>query len=218
MLKEKSRTPPQSQSSNGMPAMTGLVMGLAVFLLLPVAQWIDALTTKHKTQIEFADLAPPPPMQIIEEHEEEKMDQKDIEDLKQDTPPPSLDMLEMAFSTNLSGIGTGDFAMPNFNVGEDLENMIFEMKDLDERPRATVQTKPQYPLDLRQAGIGGRVEVEFLVDPTGSVRNVKIISSTNPGFDENVLRAVRTWRFEPGKKNGKKVTVRVRQPIPFSTK
>ncbi|MBN1403158.1 MAG: energy transducer TonB [Opitutales bacterium] len=210
--------PPKTSTPNGLPAMAGIGMGLAVFILLPVAQWIDAMTTRHTTTVDVTEMPPPPPMMVIEEPKDDNTEQEQLEDLKQDQPPPSLDMLELSFSTNLSGIGTGDFAMPSFDVGEDLENMIFELKDLDERPRPTVQTKPQYPLDLRQAGINGKVEVEFLVDPRGNVRNVKIISSTNPGFDESVLRAVRTWRFEPGKKNGKKVTVRVRVPIPFNTR
>ena len=216
MLIRRKNSPPKVGTPTGFPVVAGLVMGLAIFLLLPVAQWLDALTSSHKTQVEFFDLPPPPPSDVIEEHQEKKTDQDKIDDLKQDTPPPSLDMLEIAFSTNLSGIGAGDFVMPSFNVGEDLENMIFDLKDLDERPRPVVQTKPQYPLDLRQAGINGEVVVQFLVDSKGSVRNVKVMRSTNPGFDESVLRAVRTWRFEPGKKNGKAVTTRVQIPIPFN--
>jgi len=219
MLKNnKSSSPPQVGTPTGFPIASGLVMGLAIFLLLPVAQWLDALTSRHETQVEFFDVPPPPPTSVIEEHPEEKMDQKQIDDLKQEQPPPDLSMLELSFSSNLSGMGSGDFAMPSFDVGQDLENMIFDLKDLDEIPRYTVRTKPQYPLDLRQAGIDGEVVVQFLVDAKGNVRNVKIIRSTNPGFDENVLRAVRTWRFEPGKKNGKKVTTRVQVPIPFTTR
>jgi len=211
-------TPPKVATPVSLPALAGLVMGLLIFLLLPVAQWLDALTSKHDTNVDLVELAPPPaPAAVIEQHHEEKVEQQDIKDLKEAPPPPSLDMLELSLNADLSGIGAGDVAMPTFNVGQDIEDMIFDIKELDERPRPTVQTAPQYPLDLRQAGISGEVVIQFIVDSKGNVRNIKIVKSTNTGFNENVLRAVRNWKFEPGKKNGKKVNTRVQQPIPFKT-
>jgi len=211
-------SPPKVGTPISFPAFAGLVMALLIFLLLPVAQWLDALTSKHDTQVEMIDLPPPPPPAVIEQHHEDKVEQQDIKDLKEAPPPPSLEMLELSLNADMSSLGTGDFAMPTFNVGQDIEEMIFDIKDLDEKPRPTVQTAPQYPLDLRQAGISGEVVVQFLVDPKGNVRNVTIVRSTNTGFNDSVLRAVRTWKFEPGKKAGKKVTTRVQQPIPFKRK
>ncbi len=216
--KLKSTTPPKVGTPKSMPALAGLMLGFAVFLLLPVAQWIDAMTTKRDVRVETYDAPPPPPPMVIEEQREEQAEQEQMEDLKTDAPPPSLDMLELSLSSNLSGISSGDVLIPTFDVGQDLENMIFEIKDLDERPRPIIQTTPQYPLDLRQNKVNGEVLVEFLVDPQGNVRNPKIIRSTNAGFNESVLRAVRTWRFEPGRKGGTAVTTRVRVPIPFNTK
>jgi periplasmic protein TonB len=211
-------TPPKVSSPISLPLVAGFAMGLLIFMLLPVAQWLDALTSKHDTSVDLIELAPPPPpMAVIEQHHEEKVKQEDIKDLKEAPPPPSLDMLELSLSTDLSGIGTGDVMMPTFNVGQDIEDMIFDIKELDEKPRPTVQAAPQYPLDLRQAGINGEVVVQFIVDSKGNVRNIRIVRSTNTGFNEAVLRAVRNWKFEPGKKNGRKVNTRVQQPIPFKT-
>lgn len=211
-------TPPKVGNANGMSAMIGLGIGLLIFLLLPVAQWLDAITSKHETTVEYFDNPPPPPMQVMENHPEDKAEDQKLNDLKEQPPPPSLDMLELSLSGTLSGIGVGDVAIPTFDIAGDLNNMIFDLKDLDERPTPISQAKPQHPLDLRQAGINGEVVVQFLVDSHGSTRNIKIVSSTNVGFNEPTIRAIRTWKFKPGKKNGQAVTTRVQIPINFKAK
>jgi protein TonB len=39
--------------------------------------------------------------------------------------------------------------------------------------------------------------------------------STDPVFERPALAAVKQWRFEPGKRNGKPVRFRMRVPITF---
>jgi len=66
---------------------------------------------------------------------------------------------------------------------------------------------------MKRMGIEGEVMIECIVDATGYVRRAQILSSAHRDFNDPVLRAVRQWRFEPGKKNNKPVNTRVR--IPF---
>ena len=55
-----------------------------------------------------------------------------------------------------------------------------------------------------------------MVDSTGNVRDPRVVSSSNRGFDSAVLDGVLKWKFSPGKKGGVAVTTRrVEQTIPF---
>jgi protein TonB len=92
----------------------------------------------------------------------------------------------------------------------------FDLSKLDRVPRATVQRPPNYPAGMKQSGTSGSVTVEFVVDTDGHVVQVEAIRSTHREFVEPALRAVRTWQFEPGKRNGKPVRFRMAVPIEFS--
>ncbi len=82
-------------------------------------------------------------------------------------------------------------------------------------PRVVHQSAPIYPMALRQAGLRGEVDVQFVVDIEGRVRNPVVISSTNPALDQAAIDAILKWKFEPGKRNGIPVNVRMEQPIVF---
>ena len=55
---------------------------------------------------------------------------------------------------------------------------IFEVSKLDRQPRPTSQARPQYPFELRRAGIGGEAIVDFIVDANGDVLNARAIKSS----------------------------------------
>ena len=217
-LKNRSENaPPKIEEKKGTPVLIGGAMGLGILLLLPITQWIDAMTGESGRQIDFASLPPPPPPVLHIEEQQQEEEREEIEQMREEPPPPSLEMMELAINVDMSGVVGGDFVMPQFNVGGELEEMIFDIKDLDKRPRALVQTDPVHPIDLRRAGIGGKVLIEMIIEPTGSVTRATVLRSDNPGFNEPALRAVRSWKFEPGEKGGKKVPTRVHQEISFSS-
>jgi len=58
--------------------------------------------------------------------------------------------------------------------------------------------------------------VEFTVDEMGRVINPHVTSSTHSEFEAPTLRAVQTWRFEPGKHLGRVVRFRMSVPVQFS--
>ncbi len=57
---------------------------------------------------------------------------------------------------------------------------------------------PVYPELLRQAGLSGFVQFRIGLDSTGApdVTQLKVLVSSNPGFDAAVRRAIATWRPE----------------------
>jgi TonB family protein len=85
----------------------------------------------------------------------------------------------------------------------------------DQKPVARVMAQPQYPFEYARAGVGGRVMVEFVISPTGKTKDIKIIRSTDRGFELPAIRAVSKWQFQPGMKDGRVVDVKVSQIIDF---
>lgn len=103
------------------------------------------------------------------------------------------------------GAGSGPFKT------DELVNAL----DLDAHPRTRLQVAPAYPHALRQAGVTGVVEVEFVVDRRGYVHEVRVVRASSPEFVETTLQAVAHWRFEPGLRHGVPVNFRMRVPVKF---
>jgi len=104
----------------------------------------------------------------------------------------------------------------NRNIGQGKIADLFDLKDLDQIPQATYQPAPNYPYEMKRAGVTGRVEVGFIVDSSGNVRDAYVIKSSSPEFEEAALQAIRKWRFRPGKKGGRVVNTKMKQPLSFT--
>jgi periplasmic protein TonB len=87
--------------------------------------------------------------------------------------------------------------------------------DLDHAPRYRARPAPDYPFAARQAGQEGEVLVDFLVDGQGRVASARVVRSSDRIFEEPALRAVRNWRFEPGRRDGRVVAFRLTVPLVF---
>lgn len=81
-------------------------------------------------------------------------------------------------------------------------------------PRLVQDAQPRYPLPALRARIEGQAEVSFTIQPDGSVRDVRLLSSTPAGlFDASALAVAQRWRFEPsGQAHASQRTVRFRLP------
>jgi protein TonB len=91
----------------------------------------------------------------------------------------------------------------------------YDIGQLDRPPRPTSQPRPAYPAELRKAGLSGEVQVEFIVDAQGAVREAIAVNSTWREFESAAIEAVSKWRFVPGQKDGRPVGARLRMPIVF---
>ena len=90
------------------------------------------------------------------------------------------------------------------------------VRDLDARPRLLVPARPRYPLQAKQSGIEGYVDIEFEIEANGEVNTVRVLQAEPPGvFDESACGAARRWRFSVPLKDGKAVKVLARQRIQF---
>ncbi|MDA3944206.1 MAG: TonB family protein [Bacteroidetes bacterium] len=75
----------------------------------------------------------------------------------------------------------------------------------------------KYPAMARESGIQGRVFVNFVVEPDGSVSNVKILRGIGGGCDEEAIRVVKSMpKWTPGRQRGKAVRVSFNLPVRFT--
>jgi len=76
----------------------------------------------------------------------------------------------------------------------------------------------KYPKQAQRNQITGKVFVEFIIDKTGAVSNLKILKGIGGGCDEEALRVLAKTRWEPGRQRGKPVKTRLAMPINFTLK
>jgi TonB family protein len=74
-------------------------------------------------------------------------------------------------------------------------------------PVPLYRPEPDYPEEARRAKRQGTVVLYVEVDPTGHPRNIKVLRRLGHGLDEKATEALEKWRFRPGYKDGKPVTV-----------
>ncbi|HET7217912.1 MAG TPA: M56 family metallopeptidase [Vicinamibacterales bacterium] len=88
------------------------------------------------------------------------------------------------------------------------------------QPKLIKEVKPQYTAEAKQARIQGSVGLEAVVLDTGEVADVTVVKSLDTvyGLDDAAVGALKQWLFEPGKKDGKPVAVRVEVEMTFTLK
>jgi protein TonB len=100
-----------------------------------------------------------------------------------------------------SGGGTGDdFYLPGVGVSA---------------PRAIYSPEPDYSDEARAAKYQGMVTLALVVRPDGRPASLRVVRSLGMGLDEKALEAVRVWRFEPGRKDGRPVPVQIEVEVDF---
>jgi protein TonB len=198
--------------------LVALLVALGVFMILPILQVITTPLTKDLT-VRTVDIAnvPPPPPPPMEEPEEPEPEEEPPPPPAVDAPPLDLSQLELALNPGDGAFGGGDFTI-NLNgvTGNSGDvDAIFSLSDLDQKPRVVYQPAPIYPAELARKKLEGTVYILFLVDKSGKTRDLKVQKSSHPAFNKPALKAVKQWKFEPGKRKGKPVQFRMRVPITF---
>ena len=82
-------------------------------------------------------------------------------------------------------------------------------------PRAISAPNPGFSEDARRAKYQGTMTVSLVVDASGRAQDIEITSPLGLGLDENAVESVRQWTFEPARKEGKPVPVRIAVQVDF---
>ena len=198
----------------GLRLQVGFILSLSIFLLLfkislpskePTAIIIKAqeevfleevIQTKHIT-------TPPPPPRPpvpIEVPNDEILDDKIV-------------VLDLEFDLDKP------FNLPASPPENDLEDEIFVV--VEQSPVliggiASIQKRIRYPELAVNAGIEGRVVLQFIVTYEGKIKNPLVVRGIGGGCDEEALNALEFAKFKPGYQRGRPVNVSYSLPINFS--
>ena len=160
-----------------------------------------------------------------------QVDQDQIENLRKRTPPPKPEPPKKPPPPPKLTVDTADRpqqAMPDIEMpsislgigagqGPYLGNWSAGSPAAEGDVIPIVQMAPQYPREARMKGIEGWVEIEFTIEPDGSVSDPKVVNSEpRRVFDRDAIRAIYKWKFKPRIVDGKPVARRATQTLEFS--
>jgi TonB family protein len=101
------------------------------------------------------------------------------------------------------------------------EPQVYETRDEGVKaPKLIRDVKPKYTAEAMRARIEGVVTLDAVVLPSGFVEDVNVVESLDTvyGLDEEAVKALKQWEFNPGTKDGKPVAVRVKVEMSFRLK
>jgi periplasmic protein TonB len=79
-----------------------------------------------------------------------------------------------------------------------------------------LQKNLRYPSPAANAGVGGKVYMQFVVGQDGAIRNVDVLKGIGFGCDEEAQRVVKLMpHWSPGRQSGRAVSVKFTLPISF---
>lgn len=116
------------------------------------------------------------------------------------------------------------FKIPDLDPEENVDDSIFYIverwpvyeKGGPENFRRYIQQIVEYPQAAIEAGIDGKVFVQFVVNAEGYVSDIRIQQGRHPALDNAVIEAVsKSKRWEPGEQRGRPVKVAMTIPVIF---
>jgi len=181
-------------------------------------------------------------MELFEEEEEKPEEIKEPEVIEQpkietvqfvaveaadepveEPPPTQTDVAETVVSTVTQEGENVDAAPPPV-----VEEEVFDLAAVQEQPEFPggmekmyefMGKMQKYPDMEYEAGIQGKVYVQFTVAKDGSIEEAKVLRSVSAGLDKEAMRLVKSMpKWSPGKMGGKPVKCRFNLPVVFKLK
>lgn len=182
---------------------------------------------------------PPAVTQIIPDQPlPESFIEKTIRSLEFKTPVVVNDIIDNANPPTQDVLHTVNPGVETVNGPESLPPPAIEIitPDVSVRPVTIVEEMPvfkegeaamyqylhdriKYPGSAIEHNITGKVYVNFIVDKTGKITDVKLLRGIGYGCDEEALRVIRSMPdWKPGRQNGQPVAVSFNMPVEFILK
>ncbi|MGO9256927.1 MAG: TonB family protein [Bryobacteraceae bacterium] len=111
----------------------------------------------------------------------------------------------------------GYYARPNaFGVGDAARGGADGSAVLDIKPPVLLHKfEAAYSEEARKAKYQGTAVLLVEIDASGQVASLRVLRSLGLGLDEKAVDAVRQWKFAPGIKDGKPVSVQAEVEVNF---
>jgi TonB family protein len=143
-----------------------------------------------------------------------------VPDLSPLVPPTALPSVADLLAA--ASFRSGSSPLPGSLVGGSAPtgaSKLWTADSVDDPVEVIEQPSPRYPAVLAQAGITGRVELEYVVDTSGRAEpgSLHALTSTRPEFEAAARAAVLGSRYRPARLHGQVVRQLVRQMLSFRT-
>ncbi len=116
-----------------------------------------------------------------------------------------------------SGGGVGPGRGAGFGPGEGggFGGGVFRAGGGVTAPVVVYRIEPEYSEEARKAKYMGTVILYIEVNERGLPQNPRVTRALGMGLDEKAIEAVMKWRFQPGRRDGKPVTVAAQVEVNF---
>jgi TonB family protein len=115
------------------------------------------------------------------------------------------------------GIGSGSGGgVGSGHGGPGVGPGIFHVGEGVSAPRAIYTPEPEFSEEARKAKYQGVVVLNIVVGTDGRVHNPRVVRSLGMGLDEKAIEGVKTWKFDPSKKDGRAVAVEMNIEVAFN--
>lgn len=179
-----------------------------------------------------------PPRDVLEWLAESKADDRDKREgafwakdvdieIDLDSENPDFDRVEAAMNPVFLAPGESirdivpDFWRDYFDQADgprndgDSEGVFLVRTGEVSAPRQISGWEPEFSDEARIAKYQGTMTMSVVVDPSGTARDVAIVTPLGLGLDENAIERVKSWKFSPGMKDGSPVSVKVTVEMDF---
>lgn len=109
-----------------------------------------------------------------------------------------------------------DDRLPEFPGCEAVSDPAARRKCADKKLLEYVYGKVRYPARARRRGVQGEALADFIVEPDGSVADVRVLHGLNADISREIERLILKMPvWHPGRQGGEAVRVRLKLPINF---
>ena len=98
---------------------------------------------------------------------------------------------------------------------DDISN-VFKLGLGIDAPKAKSTPEPEFTEIARYEKFHGTVVVNVVVGTDGSLHRIRLVRALGLGLDEAAESKLKTWRFDPGMRNGKPVAVEMNIEVSFN--
>src|ERR1035438_10462712 len=113
------------------------------------------------------------------------------------------------------GIGVGTGLGIGSGEGGSFGGGVFRTGGGVSAPALLSKVEPGDSGGARKAKYQGAVLLYIEVDPSGRAQNIRVLHSLGLGLDEKAMEAVKKWKFRPGFKDGRPVSVAATVEVNF---
>lgn len=110
----------------------------------------------------------------------------------------------------MAGAWAGAQGQQDADAGE----KVYDLGPGITQPRVTRQVMPHYP-DTHGVKLEGSITIALVVSSGGLPERPHVVKGIEKDIDQSALDAVTEWRFDPAKKDGKPVAVRIALEFEF---